>query len=261
MTDNAILEYIFNRLAKTGEAMFSKDETQEWPTNIINILLQQEMIRKAQPAKIVECNGCEQNCIMPVHVFPTENSRPARAFIACDKREDIGRVPVDISRLEQWQITDELIAKKIARLLEFLPPPQKTDKYWLLGNLKGRKNNSSVKLSFDGGAFLEVSEQKILLLEILQFDSNNLIFKKNTLLKIIDKQPKKSSSKECSPTTTQRNLRKSKTQNQYKDWQKVYREIREKNPGMSNVWYSKQIAKMDIANGKDEETIRKHMIR
>lgn len=38
---------------------------------------------------------------MPVHVFPAEGGRLARALITCDKRDDVGRVVVDFRRLEQ----------------------------------------------------------------------------------------------------------------------------------------------------------------
>jgi hypothetical protein len=45
----------------------------------------------------------------------------------------------------------------------------------------------------------------------------------------------------------------------YGQWRKAYRELKKKRPNMSDVWYSQQIAKLDIALGRDAETIRKQM--
>ena len=61
------------------------------------------------------------------------------------------------------------------------------------------------------------------------------------------------------PSNARREARKLDTQAMYESWRKEYRALRKKRPGMSDVWYSQQIAKMDIAHGRDAETIRKHM--
>jgi hypothetical protein len=61
------------------------------------------------------------------------------------------------------------------------------------------------------------------------------------------------------PSSARREARKLDTQAMYESWQKAYRDWRKKRPGMSDVWYSKRIAKMDIAKGRDSETIRKNM--
>ncbi len=45
----------------------------------------------------------------------------------------------------------------------------------------------------------------------------------------------------------------------YESWRKEYRELQRKRPGMSGKWYSKQIAKTEIAQGRNSETIRKRM--
>jgi len=60
-------------------------------------------------------------------------------------------------------------------------------------------------------------------------------------------------------TSTRRDARKLDTQAMYKRWQKAYRELSKKRPNMSDIWYSQQIAKLDIANRRNAETIRKHM--
>jgi hypothetical protein len=56
---------------------------------------------------------------MPVHVRPAEGNRAARAFISCDKPEEVGRVPVELNRLAQWRITGGMLADTVARLLGF----------------------------------------------------------------------------------------------------------------------------------------------
>lgn len=60
-------------------------------------------------------------------------------------------------------------------------------------------------------------------------------------------------------TITQREAGKLHTKRQHKAWQKAYTESKKKQPGMSDVWYSRQIAKLDIANGRAADTIRKNM--
>ena len=61
------------------------------------------------------------------------------------------------------------------------------------------------------------------------------------------------------PTTARRETRKLDTQAMYKNWRKAYRALRKSRPNMSDVWYSQQIAKQDIADGRDADTIRKHL--
>ena len=61
------------------------------------------------------------------------------------------------------------------------------------------------------------------------------------------------------PSTAKREARKIDTQAMYATWQKAYRALLKKSPGKSDVWYSQQIAKTPIAQGRDASTIKKHM--
>jgi len=45
----------------------------------------------------------------------------------------------------------------------------------------------------------------------------------------------------------------------YRDWQKEYKKIKKEHPNLSNSDIARRIAKMDIAKGKSERTIRAHM--
>lgn len=61
------------------------------------------------------------------------------------------------------------------------------------------------------------------------------------------------------PSDVKREARKLETQAMYASWQKKYRELKRKSPDRPDSWHAGQIAKSDIANGRDAETIRKHM--
>jgi hypothetical protein len=61
------------------------------------------------------------------------------------------------------------------------------------------------------------------------------------------------------PSNARREARKLNTQAMYESWRKAYHALRKRRANMSDVWYSRQIAKMDIAHGRDAETIRKKM--
>ena len=60
-------------------------------------------------------------------------------------------------------------------------------------------------------------------------------------------------------STARRNARMLKTRAMYLIWKSEYKKLKKKNPKLSDVACSKRIAKMPIAQGLSDETIRKHM--
>jgi hypothetical protein len=63
------------------------------------------------------------------------------------------------------------------------------------------------------------------------------------------------------PNNARREVGKLNTQAMHEGWQKEYRKLKKSRPDMSDVWYSQQIAKMPVADGRSAETIRKHMTK
>ena len=61
------------------------------------------------------------------------------------------------------------------------------------------------------------------------------------------------------PSNARREARKLETQAMYQRWQKAYHDLKKQRRSMSDVWYSQQIAKREIAEGRSADTIGKHM--
>lgn len=59
------------------------------------------------------------------------------------------------------------------------------------------------------------------------------------------------------PPPSRREVRKHHTNATHKAWQQEYRRLKKKHPAKSDTWCANQIAKMDIAQGRNAETIRK----
>lgn len=191
MTESDLLEHILDRLgrADSAEEIFGADEAADWPAGALDLLIKAGLLRRAQPAQVIECDGCERNCFMPVHVRPAEDNRPTRAFISCDKPEDVGRVPVEMRRLEQWQTTCELIADVLAQLLGLSRTASKGEdgKRWNIGVLKGKKHKSLVTLLADDGLNLSLAGHTVPLIEVLAINENVLTLDKGELIRLVDK--------------------------------------------------------------------------
>jgi len=190
MTERGLLEHIFERLSRadSGEEIFGADEAAQWPGGALEVLIKSGLLGRAEPARVIECDGCERNCFMPVHVRPAEGGRPARAFISCDKPEDVGRVPVALRRLEQWQITGGILAGAVARLLGFTKPPQEdsTGKRWTLGLLNGKERKGEVTLSIAGGVTLTVAGHGVPLVHVLTLGKRGLKADSDALLRMVE---------------------------------------------------------------------------
>ncbi len=111
------------------------------------------LIAKEAPARSTICDGCEQDCPMEV-TWPGGDRGP---FIVCDKRDDIGRVPVDPARLEQWSVSLERLARTTASLLdtEGTPEPLRDGTGWRLGRLRSHGTETAVQMvvADDGADF------------------------------------------------------------------------------------------------------------
>jgi len=102
-----MVELILNHFAligREGEETLSVEEIEAWPPGDVAALKRLKIVKKATPAKVIVCPGCEEACLMPVHVCPAQDDRALRIFISCDKREDTGRIQIDPAELERWQI-------------------------------------------------------------------------------------------------------------------------------------------------------------
>jgi hypothetical protein len=190
MREGDLLEHIFERLcrAHSGEEIFGADEAAEWPAGALEVLIKSRLLERAEPAQVIECDGCERNCFMPVHVRPAEANRPARAFISCDKRDDIGRVPVEMGRLAQWRITGGMLADTVASLLGIMQAPHEDNvgKRWTLGRMKGKEYMGEVTLSVEGRVKLTVAGQNIPLVHVLTLNRRGLKADKDALLRLVD---------------------------------------------------------------------------
>jgi hypothetical protein len=169
-------------------AFFFWDEVKDWPAGALDMLVTSGLLQPAQPMATIECDGCEENCNMPVTVYPAQEDKPGRAFITCVERDDIGRVRVDFHRMEQWQATGGLIAAALARLLG-LPrtATQAADgKQWNVGTLKGKKHNSPVTLLAGDSLTLALAGHTVPLVDVLAIENNALALDKAALIRLVD---------------------------------------------------------------------------
>jgi hypothetical protein len=108
----------FTAIGQEAEAeILSAEQLDAWPRKEVAACKRLGLLRKAAPAKIIECPGCEDACLMQVNTYPAQDCRPARIFVACDKREDTGRILINPADLEQWQIDVSHFASLLASAL------------------------------------------------------------------------------------------------------------------------------------------------
>jgi hypothetical protein len=207
MTPDAALAELLARLGGSPGAavLISEQELNTWPLEAVKAMKSQKLLVSARPASSVVCPGCEQECVMRVHSLPQKTRGPA-AFIVCDKRSDINRVAVPISRLEQWQASASSIADLIARLLDLRRPDADDTSAgrWEIGMFKGSKRSSHVVLLGGGRPTLTLAGHSIALADILAFASTGFKLDKRVLIHLVDKPIAGAGDKE---STTKRRAR------------------------------------------------------
>lgn len=129
MTRGELLEHLMGRLCRPeGSEIFSADEVRQWPDGAHAALMAAGVLQRISPAHVIECDGCERNCFKPVHVRKRSDGQGAGAFVTCDEPEDFGRIPVELTRLEQWQAHGSVAVSVLAQALGCSIPPELTER-------------------------------------------------------------------------------------------------------------------------------------
>ena len=261
MTPQAAMTELLTRVgARNGEAVLvSTDELNQWPTAAVSALKSQGLLLKARPAQSVVCPGCEQECSMPVHTLTRANA-PSASFAVCDKRNDTNRVPVSTARLAQWRCDAQAVCSFVAASLSLLPTSVLSSEASLLpiGMARGHKRTQMLCLRVQDYVRLVVGAEAMPLAEVIGFEDGSFTLDQTVVYQMVDAAT--TADPRHTPSNVNREARKIETQAMYATWQKAYRAVRKKRPNESDVWYSQQIAKMPVADGRNAGTVKKHMI-
>jgi hypothetical protein len=255
----ALLELLARVEAIDGAAaLVSEEELSRWSAAAVRALQTQKLLVRASPAASVVCPGCEQQCAMAVHTV-SAGTGSATFFVVCDKRDDINRVEVPAERLRQWRCSAEALGAFVAQSLGMRADSQrkKDAGLWELGLVTGKKRSQMVCLRANETLELVAGQNAVPLAERVHYGTDGYSVDCEAIRQLVDAATTGDS--RYIPSNARLEVRKLKTQARHERWRKEYRALKRRRPGMSDVWYSREIAKMDIALGRNAETIRKHL--
>lgn len=184
-----MLPALLDRLAAAaGEvALFSERELAEWPAAALARLKTESLLSKGPPADTLTCPGCEEDCTMPVEIATTA-SGALRAFVVCDKRDDVARVAIARDLLEQWTCSPERVADVLARLLGIRRSgSDSTALRWDVGVFKGTKQNGAhVVLGIENELRLTIAGHSLPVVDVLELGDKGLSIERRVLLRCVD---------------------------------------------------------------------------
>ena len=259
-TEAALIELLGRVGARLGESVtVSTEELNQWPAAAVSALKSQGLLLKARPAKSVICDGCEQDCSMPVQTVTRANGS-VTSFVVCDKRSDTNRVPVPAARLALWRCDAQAVCGFIAASLGLQQTTVQPSEVGLLpiGMARGNKRTQMLCLRVHGHLALVVGTNAMPLADVIGIENGGFTLDHAVLHQMVDAAT--TADPRHTPSTAKREAGKLDTQARYASWQKAYKALRKKRPNESDVWYSQQIAKTPIAQGRDASTIKKHML-
>jgi hypothetical protein len=238
--------------------LVSAEELREWPVAAVVAMKSQKLLAKARPAVSVVCPGCEQECVMSVNTLPA-GTRSPESFVVCDKRSDINRVPVSAKRLMQWRCDADAVCGFIAASLGLRRSDQHPADAGLLniGVASGDRRSQMLCLQSKSDLALVAAGNAVPFAELVGYRDGEYSVDGDMIRQLVDSAT--TADPRYTPSNARREARKLDTQAMYEDWRKAYRDLKKQRRNMSDVWYSRQIAKMDIANGRSADTIRRHV--
>lgn len=260
--NDVLLELLAHLRAENKPIIISWNTVQKWPDVALELLLKAGLLMRTSAAQSIECHACENRCFMDVITLAHDDPAFTRAFIVCDDVEmqsQMGRVKIPLMRLQQWQGSITQLSKVIADLLGLKDKltfvgDQSVIKLGMLNTCKGRRWITLNCLDLS----LEANKYTIPVEEVLYFEDEQLLIDHNLINDLLNREPL-TQGKAYTPSTNKREARKLETQAMYQDWNDESLRLKKLHPRKSKTWRSLQISNMEIAKGRDSESIR-HII-
>ena len=102
---NDFLAKLAERLQIPDADIVSADEIAGWPTGKLDELIEAGVLVEIQHSKEVICSECEENCPIEPDIRTNPETGKTTGVFVCTRREDIGRIEVDLNRLRQWRLS------------------------------------------------------------------------------------------------------------------------------------------------------------
>ncbi len=221
--------------SRDAAALVSEEELSRWPAEAVRELKAKKLLQRASPAVSVVCPGCEQECVMPVHT-PSAGAGAAASFVVCDKRDDINRVAVSAERLRQWRCGAEAVGAFVAQSLGLRPGSQRKR-----CRAVGAWTCDGQEAQPDG---LPASERRIGTGGRAECGSigRACALRGGRLFRGLRSNPATGGCGDHGDTRYTPSIARAKPASWrrkpcMRSWQKEYRALKQRHPGMSDVWY------------------------
>lgn len=257
-----VVRELIQRLIYTraGVIYLSLGAIGEWPHGLLSNLLDVKFLRKAAPAANIICPECHYACSRPVITDTYPESGAVRHFVICDRRSDIGNVPIDSSDLEQWQLSIGQIVEFLKAELKPMPTGQRARNGIIpIGRVNGACGLRLVSISTSVGLDLTIGGERLPVTELIFWHDGKLTVDRKAVQKLVDRD-ENLADEYYSPSTSGREVRKAETADRHREWSEKYRRLKGANRNRSDRAIAKQIAREDPKTPA-ADTVRRVMKR
>lgn len=135
------------------------------------------------------CPGCDHACAMDVN-FDTPETGNSRAFIVCDRRDDMGLIGLDPSELNQWQLSQSQPADFLVKSLSLAPSSVSVGAPVIaLGWTTSKHGRRHVCLQFEGTPQVSIDNAIIPLDQLVFWNGTAIAVDHKRLRLIADQRP------------------------------------------------------------------------
>jgi hypothetical protein len=232
----------------------------EWPHGLLPELSKAGLIRKAEPARSVICTGCHHACSMEVFSDKHGKTGAMRHFVVCDRRDDIGLVPLTGADLEQLQLSLNQLVKFLKTELPLMPTAKAASGGLIpLGRIEADHGPRLVAISTDQSLDLAIGHERLPIVELIFFRDGRLKIDVDEVQRLADRDENAGHEFAVSSTRNQQK-RKAETADRRRFWNAKYRELKRAHPEWSDEAIAATIAENDPYPGKRETgTVRRYM--